>query len=332
EEVDGSSFADRVSTFPEVLTSAPAMFSTYAVNAGSEGRLANVVAFSGDIHPRAVAGRAPTDDDEVLLSPILAADLDLEIGDRLDIAVRRDGLDSEQQNALTGARPASFEVVGTGPVPAYFGSFRFAMAMSIEGYQSLFPPDHAVVQSPRPDTVLVKWQQGTTDEEIASRFSTEVVTYDPTQLDRAVSLDLIVTIDRTNTESIPDLIGLLMVAISAGVLLYGLAIVLGGSRRDLAVVRALGFDRRMLQQLARWTGLTQVIVVLCLALPLGVLVGRVAWRAYATTIGTATTVRVPLGELALLGVASVALGVIAVSLICRQQTRRRPGWVLRDRG
>ena len=102
------------------------------------------------------------------------------------------------------------------------------------------------------------------------------------------------------------LAGLLAVAA-----VLALAFTLGSSvaqrRSQLAVLAALGFDHRDLRRSIRWQAWCLVGVALLLGLPLGVVVGRLAWTAFAAQIGVTPAPEVPGTVLAGLAVAIALL-------------------------
>ena len=105
------------------------------------------------------------------------------------------------------------------------------------------------------------------------------------------------------------LIGLLVLvaAATAHVLLVSVA----GHRRDVAVLRALGFTRRQ-----SWTSVTVHAGVLALTaclvgIPIGVIFGRAAWGRIAGSLYVVPRPMAPLPLLALIGLVLVAVAVVA---------------------
>lgn len=96
-------------------------------------------------------------------------------------------------------------------------------------------------------------------------------------------------------------------------LLVGLTLVTALSihdrRRDLAIMRAVGFDNRALHATVAWQSLTIVAIGIVVGVPIGVLAGRVAWRAFAGALGI-----VPSADVPVLLVAGLALGIAALTL------------------
>jgi predicted lysophospholipase L1 biosynthesis ABC-type transport system permease subunit len=70
-------------------------------------------------------------------------------------------------------------------------------------------------------------------------------------------------------------------------------------RRELALLKAIGFKRGQVRATLEWEASTLAIVGIVLGIPAGVVVGRLAWSLVAHNIGVATTVALPALELAL---------------------------------
>jgi ABC-type lipoprotein release transport system permease subunit len=84
-------------------------------------------------------------------------------------------------------------------------------------------------------------------------------------------------------------------------------------RHDLAVLRALGFERRQVRSTLAWQATTIAAVGLLVGVPLGVVVGSVVWRRVAESIGITPTPDYPILAL-LLVVPAVLLLVNLVGL------------------
>ena len=97
-------------------------------------------------------------------------------------------------------------------------------------------------------------------------------------------------------------------------------------RRELAVLRALGFAGRDVRGSVRWQGMTLVAVGIVLGIPLGIIGGRAAWRFFADQLGVIPRTSVPLSWLALREGAlfTAVLGWFAVALPTRAAARVSP--------
>jgi putative ABC transport system permease protein len=59
-------------------------------------------------------------------------------------------------------------------------------------------------------------------------------------------------------------------------------------RRELGTLRALGFTRRQLHRSVGVQAVATMAAALAISIPLGVVLGRVAWRAFADRLGVLT--------------------------------------------
>src|SRR5205823_8599150 len=65
-------------------------------------------------------------------------------------------------------------------------------------------------------------------------------------------------------------------------------------RRDLAVLKTLGFVRRQVSAAVAWQATTLVLLALIVGLPVCVAAGRWVWQLFAGQLGVPTDPRVPL--------------------------------------
>jgi hypothetical protein len=101
-------------------------------------------------------------------------------------------------------------------------------------------------------------------------------------------------------------------------------------RRDLAVLKTLGFDRGQVRMTVAWQATTVAAIGLLVGIPLGLLLGRVVWHLVADELGVAGTPTWPVFAVVLL----VPAALLAVNLIAafpaRAAARTRPAVVLRS--
>jgi hypothetical protein len=117
-------------------------------------------------------------------------------------------------------------------------------------------------------------------------------------------------------------------------LIVGLTLSIGVSvrdrRRELAILRALGFSRRDLRATVVWQALAVVAVGLVVGLPLGVWAGRTAWRTFAHALGISTHADISVVGLAAVALGAVVLGVLAAMPPARRAARTSPSELLHD--
>ena len=119
---------------------------------------------------------------------------------------------------------------------------------------------------------------------------------------------------QTTPLALAGLLALLAVATLAHLLVTSIR----RRRRDLAVLKTMGFVRGQVSAAVAWQATTLVVLALVVGLPLGVAGGRWIWQVFATRIGVAPDPRVPLPTLALF----IPVAVVVANLLAAG-----PGWV-----
>ena len=126
---------------------------------------------------------------------------------------------------------------------------------------------------------------------------------------------------------------LLVGGLLAGSAVVGLAVAILVSvrarRRELAILRALGFTGRQVRTSVRVQAVATIAAALAVGVPLGVAVGRVAWRAFAFRLGVAADPSTPLWWIVAMVAGSVALAVAVSVFPARVASRIDPATALR---
>jgi hypothetical protein len=117
---------------------------------------------------------------------------------------------------------------------------------------------------------------------------------------------------------LPGLLAALVALLALGTVSHALASGVRRRRRDLAVLKTLGFLRRQVSATVAWQATTFAVAAVLAGVPVGVAVGRWAWRLVADQLGVVPEPIVP--PLGLLAVAAGA--VLAANLVAAG-----PGWV-----
>jgi predicted lysophospholipase L1 biosynthesis ABC-type transport system permease subunit len=121
-----------------------------------------------------------------------------------------------------------------------------------------------------------------------------------------------------NVDRLPLVISALVVLLGAATVGNSLIGTVRRRRRDIAVLKTIGFLRRQVAGAVAWQATTFSLVALVVGLPVGVAVGRWAWSLVASGIGSASPPIVP--------TLSVAL-VVPASLLLANALSAAPGWV-----
>jgi putative ABC transport system permease protein len=102
----------------------------------------------------------------------------------------------------------------------------------------------------------------------------------------------------------------LAVALAAAMLVSLAATILAGvrqRRRELAVLKALGWTRRQVRAIVAWQTSTILLIATALGLPLGLAAGHWAWSNFAQSIGVLPITVIP--------VAAVGLGALTLLIV-----------------
>src|ERR1700683_145307 len=78
-------------------------------------------------------------------------------------------------------------------------------------------------------------------------------------------------------------------------------------RRDLALLKTLGFTRRQLAALVAWQSSVPVVIGIIVGIPLGIVLGRVLWDAFAHEINA-----VPAPSVSALSIVLIAIGALVL--------------------
>jgi ABC-type antimicrobial peptide transport system permease subunit len=100
-------------------------------------------------------------------------------------------------------------------------------------------------------------------------------------------------------------------------------------RRELGLLKAIGFVRRQVAEAVCWQASTVAAVGIVLGVPAGVIAGRLVWHAFATNLGVVPVVVYPVGVLALLGTGVVVVANLLAAGPALVSARSRPGVLLR---
>ncbi len=101
-------------------------------------------------------------------------------------------------------------------------------------------------------------------------------------------------------------------------------------RRDLALLKTLGFDRGQVRATIAWQATTLAAVGLFVGIPAGVIVGRLLWHLVADGLGVATGAAIPALALILTVPCALVLVNVAAFLPGRAAARTRPAVALRS--
>jgi ABC-type lipoprotein release transport system permease subunit len=100
-------------------------------------------------------------------------------------------------------------------------------------------------------------------------------------------------------------------------------------RRDLALLKALGFTKRQLAAAVAWQATVAAVIGIVVGLPLGIALGRQLWILFAHTIDAVPEPTVPVWSVILVGVGVLVFANLVAAFPGRQAARTPTALVLR---
>jgi hypothetical protein len=240
-----------------------------------------VLPVRGSIAPTVVEGRLPQRPDEIVLGTATMATLHTAIGRTIPVAVE----------GFTD--PVPMRVVGTGVLATFtqtesLGKGAVLSTSALERFLAHVP---AGFPAPPPGDAFVTFRPGTSPvagaAELTSRLGGvgSALVVPPTQPSDVA--------DFGQVSALPDVLAGLLAAVATATMAYLLLSAIRHRRRELAVLKTLGFVPRQVSAAVAWQASTLALVAGVVGLPLGIVCGRVLWAAVAHQIGVVVETRVP---------------------------------------
>jgi putative ABC transport system permease protein len=254
----------------------------------------------GSVHPTMRSGRPPVNADEVVLAgPIMAA-LHTSVGKVVELP--------------GAAELREFVVVGEAVYPELGnGSFGFYGSVTDAGFRDLgLEPNYAYL--------LVR--QGTPETDLSTLVGDGSQVMAPTA---PIAVGFL-----TEVGSADDLLAWFLAAFASATLVHLLVVAARARRRDDATLRALGLTRGQLAAGAGWQGALVAVVSLVAAIPIGIVLGRLAWRTVTRDLPALDAFVVPGGWAAVVASATALVTIGCSVLVGAASVRSTPPSVLRQ--
>ena len=129
---------------------------------------------------------------------------------------------------------------------------------------------------------------------------------------------------------LPGLLAGLVALLALAMMTHTLVTSVRRRRRDLAVLKTLGFVRRQVSATVAWQATTLAVVALALGLPLGLAAGRWAWQVTAAALGVSSGTVVPLPAILAVAAGTVVAANLVAAVPGRAASRLRPAAALRS--
>ncbi len=274
-------------------------------------RLIGMQALKGDIAPRVLVGRLPVSPDEIALGRLAASALHARVGGDVSL----DGDNRTQQ----------FHVTGLVIVPSIGLNDGIGQdgLLTLAGLARLNPT--AVVTA-----VAVGFRNGAPPgalQRLAQLTGAGAALSDNARTSSTPPA-AIVNIDRIS--SIPFVLAALLAALALVTLGHALVSAVRNRRRDVAILRSIGADRRWIARAVHWQATAFTLLPLVIGVPLGLIAGRIVFRSFADSIGTLNDASLPLLLVAGVVAALVVIANVMASLPARRADRVAPALLLRS--
>jgi predicted lysophospholipase L1 biosynthesis ABC-type transport system permease subunit len=258
----------------------------------------------GDVDAPIVRGRAPQSLDEVALGADTMSHAGVGIGDRVSIG----GQNAEQKMRVVGQ--AVF-LTDQDAYPLADGAL-----VSFDAAERLGSPDTF-------DTLGITFASG--DHHATEQRLSKLAPDDFARPRPPAEVEKLEQVRR-----LPEFLAAFMVLLGVVAVAHAMVVSVRRNRRDLGVLRALGFRRRDVALTVTWQAIAIAVVGVVVGVPTGVFIGRALWHAIANGIGIRAVADVPLIALALVLPATVAVAVVAALLPAWKAARMHPTELLRS--
>jgi ABC-type lipoprotein release transport system permease subunit len=114
--------------------------------------------------------------------------------------------------------------------------------------------------------------------------------------------------------STPVLLGAALAAGAVSALALTLMASVRRRRRELALLKVLGFTRRQVAVVVAWQSSVAVVIGIVVGVPLGVALGRFLWRLFASNIHVVPAPSVPVLPVALVAVGGLVLANLVAAI------------------
>jgi hypothetical protein len=267
-------------------------------NVQLDGRPVTAWAFTslrGTVAPEIVTGRAPNGPDEIALGTASLDELAKSIGD----TVHGEGPDGSHD----------YRIVGTTAFPKLDSPQPLANGAALTDAGLTLLVSQTNVTSSGSDYLMGRVAPGAKLADVEQR----VAAISPFGVERPFGPTVPVEVDRLRQVNwLAATLTALFAALALLAVGHALVTSVRHHRRELAVLKTLGFDRRQVRATIAWQATTLATAGLIVGIPAGLIVGNLIWRQVADSLGVSTTPTAPtLALLLLIPCALAAVNLIA---------------------
>jgi len=290
------------------------------------------------VAPRTLSGGGLDHPSQIVLGPATLAQLHKKIGDEVTVQLG------------PVIRDAKLRIAGTAVLPAIGDTLSMHPSLSTGAIMATGVVSTAALREggaySGPNAILVRLRPGVSQaaglrslQRITSYYNhfarspRIVATAGPTALELNASvLPVQRPAEIVNYRSMGTVPAVLAGGVAAGtVAALGLTLVASvrRRRRDLALLKTLGFTRRQLAATVAWQSTVVAVVGLIIGVPLGIAAGRWLWVLFAHQLSTVPEPVIPAASITLAAVAALVLANLVAAVPGRQAARTPAALLLR---
>jgi FtsX-like permease family len=296
---------------------------------------------AAEVGPTILSGHTVEGKDQIVIGSATLAALHKKLGDTVMAGY------GSPKDAPVYVPPTPMKIVGTATLPAVGSSGALHTSMGTGAMISYVvePPafqrflDHADANLSGPDLAVVRFRKGVpTASGVASLWevandATKVMNGDPQGTGDVYQ---VIGVQRpaeiVNYQSTGATPTILATGLAAGaVVALGLTLVASvrRRRRDLAMLKTLGFTRRQLAAAVAWQASVAALTGVLIGTPVGIALGRWTWDTFAQAIYAVPQASVPVVDIVVVAVGALLLANLAAAVPGRVAARTPTALVLR---
>jgi hypothetical protein len=278
-----------------------------------DGRSVPLLSFTpgkGSLRPAVVEGREPTRPDEVALGATTMRALGKRIGDTVEVS----GVGESQRLRVVGRVIVNQGDAGTAVAPGK------GAITHVDLWRRISPPGIPVT----PSSFFVRLDPAADRQRAIAQLERD---FPDTVVFPLKQPDLT---DLERVGYLPGLLAGLMALLALGTVTHALVTSVRRRRRDLAMLKTLGFTRGQVSQTVAWQATTFALLAALAGLPIGIAAGRWAWRLVADQLGVVSGPVVPPAPVLVVAAGALLAANLAAAGRGWMAARVRPATVLRS--
>jgi hypothetical protein len=293
------------------------------------------------VAPPILSGHGLDNQHQIVLGAGTLAMLHKHVGETVVVSLgtKKDAPEFIKPTALMIVGTATLPAVGYNSYVAEHTSMGTGAILPFGVFPAAFVNSGADANFHGPELAFVRMRSdvsaraGRADLERIAKAADKIFAADKNTFGNSVSvLGVLQPVQIVNYRSVGSTPVILAVGLAVGAIL-ALGLTLASSvrrrRRDLAMLKTLGFTRRQLAAVVAWQSTTTALVGVVVGIPLGIIIGRELWTLFARSINAVPDPTVPVLSVLFVGVGTLVFANLVAALPGRSAARTPAALVLR---